>query len=350
MTPGGDPALQLRVGFALAALLVVAAVFVVVVAPRLDPGGVVVDVSFPHTGGLREGAPVIQAGRVIGRVASIRLAADVTGDATVVRLRLGRRHLRHVASNAELFVSSRGVLSARCLEIGPPPDGAPPAAPVTPGAVLRGSPPPSLDRALQRTLDNLDRTRAFADAVAPEARHLRAAVVGLADTLAAVEPRPGAFAATGLRLRGLALAVEALTDELSGAGADPARLIALADRATAAIDHARAAVAEVATAAEPVAAELTRLRGAIGAGVGDRLRTALAEGERALAKASVVVAGARALLAVIERGEGSALRLARDPEFPEDAKELGKLLKRQPWRILGRPGGADVDGTPPSPP
>jgi hypothetical protein len=26
-----------------------------------------------------------------------------------------------------------------------------------------------------------------------------------------------------------------------------------------------------------------------------------------------------------------------DPEFPEDAKELGKILKRQPWKVINRP-------------
>ena len=39
----------------------------------------------------------------------------------------------------------------------------------------------------------------------------------------------------------------------------------------------------------------------------------------------------------LARGEGTLGRLSRDPEFPEDAKELGKILKRQPWRIFGRP-------------
>jgi hypothetical protein len=29
--------------------------------------------------------------------------------------------------------------------------------------------------------------------------------------------------------------------------------------------------------------------------------------------------------------------LMRDPEFPEDAKDLGKILKRQFWKILERP-------------
>jgi hypothetical protein len=39
----------------------------------------------------------------------------------------------------------------------------------------------------------------------------------------------------------------------------------------------------------------------------------------------------------IARGEGSLGKLMKDPEFPEDAKALGKIMKRQPWRIIQRP-------------
>ena len=38
-----------------------------------------------------------------------------------------------------------------------------------------------------------------------------------------------------------------------------------------------------------------------------------------------------------KRREGTLGRLLSDPEFPEDAKELGKILKRQPWRIFAHP-------------
>jgi hypothetical protein len=27
----------------------------------------------------------------------------------------------------------------------------------------------------------------------------------------------------------------------------------------------------------------------------------------------------------------------QDPEFPEGAKDLGKIMKRQPWKIIARP-------------
>jgi len=356
--PGGEPRLQARVGAVAMVVILAAGVFVVLVLPHLGGGGVAVDVRFGHVGGLREGAPVMQAGRAIGRVASITLdrgdhgvvdaAVDDDGPeraGALVRLRIARRYLRGIPINAEVFVSSKGVLSSRYLEIGPPPKGAPPDRAVRPGEPpLRGVEPPTLDRALNRTWANLQQTRAFAELVAPEARQLRAAIEHLATTLGAVEPTPGAYAELALRLGVLAGNAGALLDELDRAGADPARLAALADRARATVADARAALASIRTAAEPLLAEVERLRGAVGAGVRARFTAALDEGERALGRVDGLLVNGRALLAMIERGEGSAMRLSRDPEFPEDAKELGKLLKRNAWRILGHP----VDDAPPS--
>ena len=39
----------------------------------------------------------------------------------------------------------------------------------------------------------------------------------------------------------------------------------------------------------------------------------------------------------LARGDGSIMKLMHDPEFPEEAKELGKIMKRQPWKIIDRP-------------
>jgi hypothetical protein len=57
----------------------------------------------------------------------------------------------------------------------------------------------------------------------------------------------------------------------------------------------------------------------------------------ALDKVDPLLAMVREIIGRLERGEGSLGRLSRDPEFPEDTKELGKILKRQPWKILGKP-------------
>ena len=70
------------------------------------------------------------------------------------------------------------------------------------------------------------------------------------------------------------------------------------------------------------------------------------EAQRLVVKAPMVMANARGLLAILARGEGSLARLANDPEFPEDAKELGRILKRTPWRIIGHTGRPDTHPDP----
>jgi ABC-type transporter Mla subunit MlaD len=105
-----------------------------------------------------------------------------------------------------------------------------------------------------------------------------------------------------------------------------------------ALTELRATLDALAPRAAAVAAGVARVRGHLAA-------------SDPVAHAAQVIAGVRAaldrvdpLLAQIEElgariaaGEGSLGRLMRDPEFPEDAKDLGKIMKRQPWKILARP-------------
>ena len=56
-------------------------------------------------------------------------------------------------------------------------------------------------------------------------------------------------------------------------------------------------------------------------------------------KLEPLLAQVDALNASLARGEGSMMRLMHDPEFPEDAKELGKILKRHPWRVIDHAKG-----------
>ena len=349
MIPGGDAQAQRRVGAAMLALIVVAGVFVVAILPRLAlGGGIRAEVAFAHVGALREGAPVIVAGRQVGKVEGISLVPAgglppehvlaATGGA-IVHIRVDDDYRRLVPVNGDFFISSKGVLSDRYLEVGPPRDGAPMGAPLGPGQQVRGVDPPSLDRAMQRTWDNLVQSRAFLEAVEPEARALRDQLTALADTIDAVAPTPSAYVDLALRLRGLVAEADELRELLDQAGASPAELLALRDRAAATVDRARAAVASVRETADRLIADLDRVRATAdehGPEL-DRLRAALDQGRTLLARAEQVVASGQALLAMIERGDGSLMKLSRDPEFPEDAKELGKILKRNPWRIIGRP-------------
>ncbi len=361
MIPGGEPRAQQRVGAIMLGLILAAAVFVVAILPRLDlGGGIRARVLFEHVGALKEGAPMIVAGRTVGKVESITLlpagafpaghSLAATGG-SVVHVRIDDDLRSMVPVDGEFFISSRGVLSDRYLEVGPGPGGGEPGRAIQAGDEIRGIDPPSLDRALQRTWDNLERTRGFLEAVSPEIEALQAAVARLSATLIDVEPSPGAYARLAIELAGLAREAGQLRDTLASAGATPAELRALADRAGVTIDRARAAVARVRSAADALLADLDRVTAQAGAAAPDaiaRLRSVLADGDQVMARADRLLVGTRELMAMMDRGEGSLMKLSRDPEFPEDAKELGKILKRSPWRIIGH--ADDRSGLPPRAP
>lgn len=350
MIPGGEQGAQQRVGAVMIGLILAAGVFVVAVLPRIDLGsGVRIKVRFGHSGALKEGAPLIVAGRTAGKVESIALGEN-GGSIVTVRVEDGYRHM--VPIDGDFFISSKGVLSARYLEVGPKPGATgEPGRPVRDGDEIRGIDPPSLDSALNRTWANLERSRAFLQAVEPEVQELKAAVAELGKTIEEVEPSQGAYAKLGLELASLWREARELRTTLEGAGATPEELRALGGRVGEMIDHARASVDRVRVAADALMKDLERVQRQAGAAAPEaiaRIRQAIEEGDRIMAKIDRLLAGTKELLAIIERGEGSAMKLSRDPEFPEDAKALGKMLKRSPWRIIGHPD--DKAGLPPRAP
>lgn len=337
-----------RVGGAVLALALTAAVFLVGIAPRLARSGrVSVRVYFTELAGLREGAPVRSAGAEIGEVASISLApagapGPLAGQAgAVVELALRRDELRRTWRAGQAVISSRGLLAARYVELLPP--AGEPGPPLADGDVLRGIDPPALDRVLVRTWNNLRVSRQFVQEVAPQARQLRAELRALAEALRALQ---GPSSGTGLDA-GLALwreledasrqADRAWTEVLGGrAGWD--QLVAVAAHARALRQLALHSWASLSADAQALGAALEVTLARVAAQrPGAKLAALLAQGRSLLARIAAVQASVDVVWQRWQRREGSLGRLLSDPEFPEDAKELGKILKRQPWRLLGRP-------------
>lgn len=333
-----DTKLTRRVGAVALVLLVLAIGFVVFVYDKIEWGDPVrVKVYMASTGTVPIDAPFIVAGRAIGHVESIALAPRgstpmMDEDGVALTVALDRDEARRVPAGGDVFVTSRGALSVRFLELGPPPGPGPMLIDVK---EFRAKDPPSLDRVMQRTWENLNTARRFAEEVRPEARMLSDEIDRLQATMLAIAPE--------------ILFVDdfsALADEVKktyaalGGDAGVAKMRALADETESTIGFARQQLAKLRTSADMLGASLDVLKarmGGKGAEAIEHVEIAIERVKAAIAKVEPLIASVEVIQQRIERGEGSLLKLARDPEFPEDAKELGKILKRQPWRLIDRP-------------
>ncbi|MEZ4359774.1 MAG: MlaD family protein [Kofleriaceae bacterium] len=342
-----DERTAVRVGGIALAVGLAAVVFVAVIAPRLSLGRAVrVRVLYAELAGLREGAVVRSAGAAIGRVEAISWSPAgasplLRGDAgAVVHLALKPKLVERAWADGEYIISSRGPLSARFVEILPPRGGAS-GGPVADGAVLRGVDPPTMDRVLQRTWTNLLIAKRFLDEVRPEAATLRAALAELAETWRQLRP---AAAGAGSAQRAAAALGELIDEaerawgEVLGGRAGVDAMAALAPRAAALQAALVRRTGQLADALAPLRADLAALRARVDhAAPGARLAELVLRGEALAGQLAALERSAREVWRRWQLHEGTLGRLLYDPEFPEDAKELGKILKRQPWRIVGHP-------------
>jgi len=345
-----DEQLTRRVGAISLALIALAIGFFVFVYDRIEWGRHTrIRVYFHHAGSLHEGGAFVVAGKAVGTIESIALSprgapGPLNGDeGVVITVAIEAADAARFDRAGDVFVASRGALAERYLELGPPDDKAA-GTMLHEGDQLLGHDPPSLDRVLQRTWDNLTAMAAFRDQVRPEFEALRTQVDQLRAQLDPASPTAIAHADTiapmFIELAGLTDEVRTLRERSLGGDAGLAKLADVIERTRAMVAATRVDFAKLDTSATALRAGIERLRGQLGS-KGD---AAIAAVELAIDRVRADIAKIDPLLAQVDalnqslaRGEGSIMKLMRDPEFPEDAKELGKIMKRQPWKIIDRP-------------
>jgi len=353
-----DEALARRVGATVLLVMAVVIACFVFLLDRIERGSPTrIRVVFRHSAGLREHAALVIAGQPIGRIEAISpvlhgapgLLDGEVGVAVTVAVDDGSAW--KVPARAEIFVASRGPLSDKYLEVAPPAGDPGPA--IHEGQELRGIDPPSLDNVLQHTWDNMTTFKVFVDTVKPELDALRAQLTALRGQLDQAANDAGISAGTpGGMPAGLAsgageLATE--TRELVAAARHTyetslrgdvglAQFRAVVAEARVAITQIRALADAIGPEASATVANLERVQGQLASTDPIvRVEQTIATVRAALDKIAPLVAKLDELGERIAGGEGSLGRLLRDPEFPEDAKDLGKIMKRQPWKILERP-------------
>ena len=341
-----DERLARRVGALTLLAMALASAGFVFLLDRVAPGSPIrIRVMFRHSAGLREHAALVVAGTPIGRIESIVPVPHGAGGAlagevgVAVTVAVDRSDTWKVPARADIFVTSRGPLSDKYLEVAPPAGERGP--PIHDGQELRGIDPPSLDNVLQHTWTNMTTFQGFVEAVKPELAALRAQLRELRDRLGAVASEPGAAGGADplvAEARALAAAARRTYDTSLGGAPGLAQLSAAVAEARATVGAVRAAIDALAPQTAAVAANLARVRGHLAAGDPvARAEQAIAAARAALDKLEPLLANLDELGDRLARGEGSLGRLMRDPEFPEDAKDLGKIMKHHPWKILERP-------------
>lgn len=339
-----DERLTRKVGAIALALIGCAIAFFVFLWDRIEIGSRTrIKVYFHHSAGLMEHAPLIVGGEQIGRIEAIEnVGRDVKnplkGEVGMLAVVAIEGHdAWKVPADAVVFVSSRGPLSAKYLEVAPPKRGAEPSASITEGAELLGIDPPTLDNVLNRSWRNMTNFRAFAEAVGPEVAALRAEVKKLRETLSTITPPAGAL---GLYVEAKALVAEAKKTYEVGLGGEfgLAAFRSMVTNARGTLAQLRVALDTIQPLAARLDTDVTRIRGTVTAHdpIG-RVEATIAKARAVLDQVEPLLAKVDEINARIARGEGSLGLLMKDPEFPEDAKELGKILKRQPWKVIAKP-------------
>lgn len=328
---------KLAVGLALELILVALVVAIVALGNRSWSRGFVIFVDFDRLDNLKEGAEVRISGQAVGRVLAIesgRAAGEPPLRAALrLRLWLERDRAGLVRRSSVFYLSAKGVIGERTVEVGPSPGE--PLAAVVAGEVHRGVDPPMIDRLIQKGYANLRATLAIMRELRPDLRELGAVIGSVRARLEGIGPPE--------RLRRLRASLESAVAE---AGRLLAALRAASEdgraprgilRDLGAIGERREAFARAGENADALARRGEELAALLSAEERARLTRSLERLREAGAHAAELAALAERLLARVRQGRGTIGRLLTDVEMSDEIKDAHRVLKESPWRALAKP-------------
>lgn len=334
--PFDDSGRSLRwgAGAALVVALAVAVGWVLLMSGREFGGGITLRVTMATTGALRVGDKVRLAGRDVGEIRG----AVRTKDHVELTVFVARAAASRLRVNSELFVATPSVLGEAYLAIGAPPHGAAPGPPVADGATIAAVDPPEIDKLLVRSEESVRRALALLRENRPALDELLTAADQMLATLSGLPSDSGQLRRIADQTSAAFAAGGALLSSLSDAGG---------------IDRMRRAARELGAIADRARPELRALGERLDRAIERvdavarlfdephraRLQGALAAARRAAALGERIAADVRALVAGVERGDGTIGGLFVDREIFDDFHESHRILKSQPWSLILKPIG-----------
>jgi phospholipid/cholesterol/gamma-HCH transport system substrate-binding protein len=392
----GARSLELKVGLFLVVSAAILVGFLFILGTFDFGEGHVLNVTFPNTGGLRDGAKVKIAGVTAGKVKEIQFLGGTVksraGKPIYVRIRLEvtEEMAPTLTEGSQFFVSTEGLLGEKYVEISPGPPGAPR---IPAGSEVEGEPPVELQVLSARAAGMLDRVQEFVEGDREQLKSvgdsLRTIVEKTERVVSRIDEELPVLVEEGkatlkqareslARLDSLVEESRTLMAREEGIGDAVTRANRLASRleeqlpraveeVEVLVEESRLAVAEARGTIERLEGELAdtsrdarqlmartgrvvekldveRLAGELQEPLGKLVADFSATGERIAGlagKADGLVGSADALLrdlsqvtAGLRRGEGTLGALLLDRELYDDLRELVLDLKSHPWKAL----------------
>lgn len=357
--------IELKVGVLIVVCLVIVVGFFLLLGNVRFGESAYIEVDWPTSSGLREGAPVKIVGMAAGRVESVQYLGgkmdEAVGRRVYVRVKLSiKPELREtLRSDAKFYLTTLGMLGEKYIEIDPGASDKPLPADLIP----LGIPPmrievmaANLNQALTtatriladneekigQTLDDISKAAASSRIALDEGKQLvsevrqtiknvelkTTSVLGAAE-VAIVEFTPGK-GETGSHLNTIMARGANMATSLDEAVGDGSEIKGVLRDTRALTAKARIVIDRVGGKAIKVA---DRVEGLVGTA-----ETTLVEGKSGVLE---TLANTNELLAVIKQvtsnlrdGKGTVGAMLNDRELFDDARELMKNLKRHPWKFL----------------
>ncbi len=306
-----------------------------------------IHVQFETAGGLKPGAEVAISGIQVGNVRSVDFEKNedptdgLPAVAVQTTLRIDEEFADAIREDSNFYITTRGVLGEPYVEITTESFDAPM---VDSGAVLRGVDPPRMEILLGQASEMLETllemlrddhenvselvinaSRFFyimADAVDDNRESLDAALAGLDVTTTE--------AAELMTLLNESLADDRLDRILGDVEATTGSARRIAHTVDGDIDPILADVSEAAANAREVTATAQRVL----VDNEGRIVATLSNVEESTEDLNQLTGDALAVMEVVKAGDSTAGALLVERELYEDMKDLMRIIKNQPWRIL----------------
>jgi phospholipid/cholesterol/gamma-HCH transport system substrate-binding protein len=341
-----ETAIEVKVGALVLFSLALLVAFVLALGDFSFGDGFTFEVEFNNAGGLKPGADVAIAGINVGKVESLRFNTNPTVSESAVGvtavLSVDQEQADAIREDSDFFITTRGVLGEPYIEIVTRSLDAPP---IEKDAILRGVDPPRMDIIVAKASELLTSLTDLLDNPEIQTKDLISNTASLAKTLDTFltenrsdldqtvdNVRDGSDEARQL-LAALNVAVEdgqGLQRTLNDVGTTAKNARNISAKVDGKIDPVLDDVTVTAENARKISESADRLL----VDNEPKIAASIDNVETSTRRLAAMSEDAQGIVDGVKNGEGTVGALLTDREVYDDLKEMLRIIKQRPWKIV----------------